>query len=115
MHPDNSHRVLMADVIDCMNKIGCNIEAVEEEAFRQILDKASEDKNKVDILQSLLAYQSADADGKYKASSIYGSGYTTQILMRLDFYWNATARDYVLKFLRAISSLGLFDENYIRS
>lgn len=114
-HPNNSHRILMADVIDCMNRIGCNIEAVEEDVFREILDDAYEDKNKVDILQSLLAYQSSETDRKYRVSNVYGSGYTTQVLFRLGFYWNTTTWDYVLKFLRAISSLGIFDKNYSRS
>ena len=114
-HPNNSHRILMADVIDCMNRIGCNIKEVEEDTFREILDNASEDRNKVDILQSLLAYQSEETDGKYRVNNVYGSIYTTQVLFRLGFYWNTTTWDYVLKFLRAISSLGLFDENYIRS
>lgn len=47
-----------------------------------------------------------DREGRRKTT--YGG------LLLLGFYWNTTTSDYVLRFLKAINSLGLFDENYSR-
>ncbi|MBQ0024242.1 MAG: amino acid adenylation domain-containing protein [Bacteroidales bacterium] len=106
-HVSNSHRSLVADVINCMNKAGLTIKPVDNGRFERELKKALEDPEKADILQSLLAY-SGRSDGRSAIFNTYTSIYTTVVLMHLGFQWNTTTWDYMEQFLLKIQSLGFF-------
>ena len=112
-HVLNSHRPLYMDVINCINKIGCTVHSIDDQAFETILQEALQDNNKADILQSMLAY-STRSDGKTCVENTYTSDYTTQVLLHLGFQWDMTTWDYIEQFLLKIQSLGFFDDDYIR-
>ncbi|MDO4802021.1 MAG: SDR family oxidoreductase, partial [Prevotellaceae bacterium] len=112
-HVLNSHRPLYMDVISCINKIGCTVHPIDNQAFETILQEALQDNNKADILQSMLAY-STRSDGKMCVENSYASDYTTQVLLHLGFQWDMTTWDYIEQFLLKIKSLGFFDDDYIR-
>ena len=109
----NSHRSLVMDVINCMNKIGYAIEAVDSVRFADIMNNALKDAGKAEILQSMLAYSSR-SDGQSVVFNNYGSDYTSEVLLHLGFHWNITTWDYMEQFLLQIQSLGFFDEDYER-
>lgn len=112
-HPVNAHRSLFADVVECMNRVGCSVTPVESGEFDNILADALKNPTKVDFLQSLLSYANGSND-KFAVPNTYQSEYTTQVLFRLGFQWNFTSWDYMERFIRAIQGLGFFDDDYQR-
>lgn len=104
----NSHRELLLDVVDTMNRLGANIGAASPEEFGEMLQAALKDPAKAEVMQSLLAYTSR-SDGRKVVFNKYSSDYTTAVLTRLGFRWSATTGDYMEQFLKALGSLGFFD------
>lgn len=104
----NSHRELMLDVVDTMNRLWPGMELVSSEEFRMRLQAALNDPATAELMQPLLAYTSR-SDGRKATFNKYTSDYTTAVLAMLGFRWSATTEDYMDKFLRAIGSLGFFD------
>ena len=112
-HPVNSNSQSYGNVVNCLKCLGINIQLAEQADFEQHLRQSASDPNKASILQSMLAYQQV-ADGKYVAFNGFNNHYTTQVLMRLGFQWSFTSWDYIERFLKAISGLGFFDDEYER-
>ena len=107
-HPFNNHYVPLGDVILQMRKMGMNIKLAENNEFMRMLQKAQESPEKSAKLTTLLAYDNKDS-AKTVEMIIAENEYTTQTLYRLGFSWSMTSRDYINSFLRALDSLGFFD------
>lgn len=107
-HAINSHVIPMIDVIRIMNECGMEIALVEDREFEQALLEAEKDPRKAAIFQSMLAYQGMNGNAvpvQVKCE------YSAQVLGRIGFYWNATDREYIRKFIEGLSGLGFFDED----
>ena len=111
-HPVCAQRQLFDNVIVCLNKLGINIDTVEDGIYEQALMNAMNDPAKAPILQSLMAY---DASGnKYVVENSDNNTFTFQVLLRMGFRWNFTTWDYMEQFIKAIQELGFFDDDYQR-
>ena len=106
----NCNSTSLINIILEMKKIGMDIELMEDEQFAAALEKAEQDPDKVQVLQSLLAYQNKRAE---KASYLTEAAcvYTNQILAREGFFWNITDGPYIERFVSSLESLGFFDED----
>jgi amino acid adenylation domain-containing protein len=107
-HPFNNHSVHFGDVLHELKLIGDAPRQVEAVDFQQALEQAKADPEKVQQLQSLIAYQDL-AHGQEAVPIRTSNDYTTQVLYRLGFHWSTTSWNYVDQFLVAINGLGFFD------
>ena len=106
----NCNSTSLINIILEMKKIGMDIELMEDDQFAAALEKAEQDPDKVQVLQSLLAYQNNRAE---KASYLTEAAcvYTNQILAREGFFWNITDGPYIERFVSSLEALGFFDED----
>ena len=106
--PFNNHTELLGDVLQIFENIGRPIRFVEEQAFNDAVQRASQDPEKTDAMSALLAYQ--DLTHGQKAVVIERDNrYTCNVLHRLGFHWQDTSHDYIERMLTAIDGLGFFD------
>lgn len=112
--PGNIHWPPFGDTIECMNRMGYKIERVEQEEFKRRLEIALQDADKSDLVQSLVAYNSA-SDGHFRTMNGWDTkAHTSQILLRLGFRWSFTTWDYIENYLRCLQGLGVFDDDFRR-
>lgn len=109
----NNHTLPLGDIIRQMNKNGSNVEFVEYEVFRDALNKAQQDPEKAAILSSMTAYMNT-AHGKKITALNCNSHYTTQILARLGFFWNASNEKYVNDFINVLRGFLFFRKNNLK-
>ena len=107
-HPYNIHMQLLGDVLSALSTVGNGIRFVEQEEFRQAMDKAAADPQNAKIMASLLAYKDM-AHGHITTEVSRDNEYTTQVLYRLGFAFSPTSWDYIERMLTAINGLGFFD------
>ncbi|MBQ3418103.1 MAG: amino acid adenylation domain-containing protein [Ruminococcus sp.] len=106
----NNHTLPLGDIIRQMNKNGMNIRMVEYEEFSDALTEAQKDPEKAAILSSMTAYMNL-AHGKTVIMVPFESHYTTQILARTGFFWNASNEKYVMHFINALEGFRFFDKD----
>ena len=106
----NNHTLPLGDIILQMNKNGMNIELVEYEEFARALKEAQKDPDKAAILSSMTAYMNT-AHGKKVVSLPFSSHYTTQILARTGFFWNASTEKYVNDFINVLKGFRFFNKD----
>lgn len=110
----NNHTLPLGDIIRQMNKAGIPIRFVEYEEFAEALNEAQKDPDKAAILSSMTAYMNT-AHGKKVTALPFESHYTTQILARMGFFWNASNERYVNDFINVLIGFRFFDsENLTR-
>ena len=103
----NNHTLPLGDIIRQMNKNGSSIAFVEYDVFAQALKEAQKDPDKAAILSSMTAYMNT-AHGQKIAALACKSHYTTQILARLGFFWNASNEKYVNDFINVLQGFRFF-------
>ena len=106
----NNHTLPLGDIIRQMNKNGSKIDFVEYEVFRDALNEAQQDPDKAAILSSMTAYMNT-AHGKKITALNCNSHYTTQILARLGFFWNASNEKYVNDFINVLRGFLFFRQD----
>ena len=106
----NNHTLPLGDIIRQMNGIGMNIRLVEYEEFAEALREAQKDPDKAAILSSMTAYMNT-AHGKKITALPFVSHYTTQILARMGFFWNASNEKYVSGFINALKGFRFFNKH----
>ena len=110
----NNHTIPLGDIILRMRHSGMEIRFVEHEEFMEALEEAERDPEKAAILSSMTAYMGL-SHGKAMVNVPVSSNYTTQILARLGFFWNASQDSYVDAFIDVLSGFDFFDkENLMR-
>ena len=107
-HPYNNHTILLVDIIEGMARSGLFVRGVERETFNKRLNKAMQNPELVELLRPLMAYDSAAGVDVEEVE--YDNKYTTQVLYRLGFKWHPIEEDYVMRFAKALLTLGFFDE-----
>ncbi len=105
----NNHTLPLGDIIRQMNRIGMNISFVEYEEFAEALKEAQKDPDKAAILSSMTAYMNT-AHGKKITALPFDSHYTTQVLARMGFFWNASNEKYVGGFINALKGFRFFNK-----
>ena len=105
----NNHTLPLGDIIRQMNGIGMDIRLVEYEEFAEALHEAQKDPDKAAILSSMTAYMNT-AHGKKITALPFVSHYTTQILARMGFFWNASNEKYVSGFINALKGFRFFNK-----
>ncbi|MBQ6381886.1 MAG: amino acid adenylation domain-containing protein [Clostridia bacterium] len=103
----NNHTLPTGDIIRRMNKSGMKIDFVEYDVFAKALHEAQEDPEKAAILSSMTAYMNM-AHGKQVITLPCESHYTTQILARMGFFWNASNEKYVDDFIGVLQGFRFF-------
>jgi len=103
----NNHTLPLGDIIRRMNKSGMKIDFVEYDVFAQALNEAQEDPEKAAILSSMTAYMNM-AHGKQVITLPCQAHYTTQILARMGFFWNASNDKYVDDFIGVLQGFRFF-------
>ena len=106
----NNHTLPLGDIIRQMNEAGIPIRFVEYEEFAAALNEAQKDPDKAAILSSMTAYMNT-AHGKKVVALPFESHYTTQILARLGFFWNASNERYVTDFINVLKGFRFFDSD----
>ena len=110
----NNHTLPLGDIIRQMNSSGMKIDFVEYEEFADALSEAQKDPDKAAILSSMTAYMNT-AHGKKISAVDFESHYTTQVLARMDFFWNASNEKYVNDFINVLKGFSFFNkENLTR-
>ena len=108
----NVYTVPLISLIQVMREIGLEIKLVDDIEFNSILSEAEKNPKKAAILQSILAYKSIR--GNVQLIPVKSRcEYTSQILMRMGFFWHETGHEYIYKFVNALSGLGFFDEEFL--
>ena len=107
-HPYNNHIILLVDIMEGLARSGLFVRGVERETFEKRLNKVMKNPELVDLLRPLMAYDSSA--GIDVEDVDYDNEYTTQVLYRLGFKWQPIDEDYVVRFAKALSSFGFFDE-----
>ena len=103
----NNHTLPLGDIIRRMNNSGMKIDFVEYETFAKALNEAQEDPEKAAILSSMTAYMNM-AHGKQVITLPFDAHYTTQILARMDFFWDASNEKYVDDFIGVLQGFRFF-------
>ncbi|MEE3493126.1 amino acid adenylation domain-containing protein [Ruminococcus sp.] len=106
----NNHTLPLGDIIRRMNDAGIPIRFVEYEEFADALNEAQKDPDKAAILSSMTAYMNT-AHGKKVVALPFESHYTTQILARMGFFWNASNERYVNDFINVLMGFRFFDSD----
>lgn len=106
----NNHTIPLGDIIRQMNKNGMNIRFVEYSEFVDTLTEAQQDAEKAAILSSMTAYMGHSTE-KQVITVPFSSHYTTQILARLGFFWNAGGEEYVNHFINSLRGFVFFDKD----
>lgn len=109
----NNHTLPLGDIIRQMNNIGMNIRLVEYEEFANALNEAQKDPEKAKILSSMTAYMNT-AHGKKVVALPFDSHYTTQILARMGFFWNASNEKYVGDFINVLKGFRFFRKDNLK-
>ena len=110
----NNHTLPLGDIIRQMNDVGIPIRFVEYETFAEVLNEAQKNPDKAAILSSMTAYMNL-AHGKKVVTLPFECHYTTQILARMGFFWNASNERYVNGFINVLKGFRFFDsDNLIR-
>ena len=106
----NNHTLPLGDIIRQMNAAGIPIRFAEYEEFAAALNEAQKDPDKAAILSSMTAYMNT-AHGKKITALPFESHYTTQILARMGFFWNASNERYVNDFINVLMGFRFFDSD----
>jgi hypothetical protein len=93
-----------------MKSLGLNIEMVEDYLFQNALINVMKDTSRAEKLTSLIAYQNM-AQGKTAVPIQVKNDYTTQALLRLNWNWPETSKEYIKKFIEGLIGLGMFDND----
>ena len=109
----NNHTLPLGDIIRQMNQNGMNIRLVEYEEFSHALNEAQKNPDKAAILSSMTAYMNT-AHGKKITALPFSSHYTTQILARNGFFWNASTDKYVSSFINALKGFLFFQTDNLK-
>ena len=88
-----------------------DIKLVEYEEFAHALNEAQKDSAKAAILSSMTAYMNT-AHGKKITALPFRSHYTTQILARNGFFWNASTD--VSSFINALNGFLFFQTDNLK-
>ena len=103
----NNHTLPLGDIIRRMNLQGMHIRFVDSEEFAAALAEAQKDPEKAAILSSMTAYMNI-GHGRDVAVLPAESHYTTQILARMGFFWNASNEKYVDDFISMLQGFRFF-------
>ena len=106
----NNHTLPLGDIIRRMNNRGMKIDFVEYDTFAKALTEAEKDPDKAAILSSMTAYMNM-AHGKQVITLPCESHYTTQILARMGFFWNASNDKYVDDFIGVLQGFRFFEKD----
>ncbi|MBR0412760.1 MAG: amino acid adenylation domain-containing protein [Eubacterium sp.] len=106
----NNHTLPLGDIIRRMNENGMNIRFVDYDDFAKALKEAEENPEKAAILSSMTAYMNM-AHGKKVITLPCDAHYTTQILARMGFFWNASNERYVDDFINVLRGFRFFDKD----
>ncbi len=109
----NNHTLPLGDIIRRMNHCGSKIEFVEYDEFAEKLKEAQKNPDKAAILSSMTAYMNT-AHGKKITAIPYRSHYTTQILARMGFFWNASNEKYVDDFINVMRGFMFFSNDNLK-
>ncbi len=109
----NNHTLPLGDIIRQMNKSVSRIEFVEYDVFADALNEAQKDPEKAAILSSMTAYMNT-AHGKKIVALPCSSHYTTQILARMGFFWNASNEKYVDDFINVLRGFQFFSKDNLK-
>ena len=109
----NNHTLPLGDIIRQMNQNGSRIEFVEYDVFAQALHDAQKDPDKAAILSSMTAYMNT-AHGKKIVALPCSSHFTTQILARMGFFWNASNEKYVNDFINVLRGFLFFRKDNLK-
>ena len=108
-HVSNDHLLPMDDILSRIRQSdGSPIEYVELPEFAARMEAAKEDPEKAKVLSSIIAYASSP-DGPHTMPNVASTSYTMQVLHRLGFRWNETAKDYVDMIFEMLASLRYFE------
>ena len=106
----NNHTLPLGDIIRRMNESSMNIKFVEYEEFSEALNEAQQDPEKAAILSSMTAYMNM-AHGKKVITLPCDAHYTTQVLARMNFFWNASNEKYVDDFINVLRGFRFFEKD----
>ena len=106
----NNHTLPLGDIIRRMNINGMDIRFVEYEEFSAAIAEAQQDPDKAAILQSMVAYMDT-AHGNRVVQLPFTAHYTTQLLARLGFFWDASNERYVDDFISVLGGFSFFDSD----
>ena len=109
----NNHTLPLGDIIRRMNDNGSSIRFVEYEEFAAALHEAQKDPDKAAILSSMTAYMNT-AHGKKITALTFSAHYTTQILARMGFFWNASTERYVDDFINVLRGFLFFRKDNLK-
>ena len=109
----NNHTLPLGDIIRQMNENGSKVDFVEYEEFAAALHEAQKDPDKAAILSSMTAYMNT-AHGKKIVALPFNAHYTTQILARMGFFWNASNEKYVGDFINVLRGFLFFRKDNLK-
>ncbi|MCR5685662.1 MAG: amino acid adenylation domain-containing protein [Lachnospiraceae bacterium] len=100
-HPVNNHQVTYADIIYSMREYGFDMRCVEDDEFASLMESAPEHTG------ALIAYNSHEGSRRYIPDQ--DCSFTAAALYRLDFKWPVSGEKYLIKMLKALNELGMFE------
>ena len=106
----NNHTLPLGDIIRRMNENGMNIRFVDDDVFAKELSEAQQNPEKAAILASMTAYMNM-AHGEKVVNLPCEAHYTTQILARMNFFWNASNDRYVDDFINFLRGFRFFEKD----
>ncbi len=109
----NNHTLPLGDIIRQMDKNVSKVEFVEYEEFASALHEAQKDPEKAAILSSMTAYMNT-SHGKKIVALPFSAHYTTQILARMGFFWNASNEKYVDDFINVLRGFRFFRKDNLK-
>ena len=106
-HPYQYHAICFGDILEVIEPLGLEIEAVEEEEYDDYLNQALNDKDKQEGISGLIT---SIGSGKFKKVWIDAENdYTVQVLYRLGVKWPIISEEYIYKFIEYLNDLAFFD------
>ncbi|RAP44129.1 MAG: hypothetical protein BZ135_08700, partial [Methanosphaera sp. rholeuAM6] len=106
-HPYNRHNISYADVIDIIRPLSLNIEATEDDDYKEALNESLNDKSKQDGIGGLIT---SIGSGTVKKDWVpVDNYYTTQALYRMGINWPLISEEYVYNFVKYLDELNFFN------
>ena len=102
-HPVNNHVVTYADIVYSMREYGFAIDSVEDEEFARRMKEAG------DASSALTAYNNREG-GERRYMLDQNCDFTANALYRLGFKWPVSGEKYIVKMIKALDELIMFEE-----
>lgn len=109
VHLFNHNHVKMPEVIRIFKKLNINMEVIDNEKFKVLIEKNLE--NNYDNIKGIIIDLNSQKEIKYLSNIIVKSNRSIELLKKLGFEWPIIEDKYIIKYLKYLESIDFLNFN----